>query len=481
MILGGDPTKPYDAVFVNAPLKDYDFQPRHNDFTLPVLGLGYIATFAASCGHNVGVLDAEANGLGPRSIAAAINSVKPRWVGFNLLAPTYHLAVRTAQLLDSSIAVLVGGHQAKAMPFQILSDNAFPRIDALILGEGEYRTEAILRDYDIRGHLPGVMFRSQSGEVVTATQREPTTHQGSWTAPDINALPFVDRTYFVQDPFRSSTGVLESNIVGSRGCPYDCSFCGAAKSANPDITIRTRTPANLIAELESLNAAFTVTAFRFVDDLFLANLNFMKKCLPQFIECGIGRRFQWDATGRINVLAKADESMFELMKQAGCREVALGIESGSERVLGYIDKHVTPDMTLKAVDRLTSHGIGVKGYIIMGFPTETYSELMETYEHVQKLWKIADRNIGTFRCSVFEFRPYPGTPEWERLIRSGRYTEADLLNYEHVDLTAGGSAQALLDRDEFNFSVNIQFGETPLSRIRELLTDLTCKQKSRLL
>ena len=63
-IAGADLAQPLDALFVNAPLRDYSLRPRTNDFTLPVLGMGYIATYAASQGFNVGVIDAEALGLG---------------------------------------------------------------------------------------------------------------------------------------------------------------------------------------------------------------------------------------------------------------------------------------------------------------------------------------------------------------------------------------------------------------------------------
>ena len=81
VILGHEPNKPLDAVFINSPLKDYDKSPRRNNFTLPVLGLGYIATCARKMGFNVGVLDAEALGLGVSEIANISNEASPRWVG----------------------------------------------------------------------------------------------------------------------------------------------------------------------------------------------------------------------------------------------------------------------------------------------------------------------------------------------------------------------------------------------------------------
>ncbi|WP_240982074.1 MULTISPECIES: hypothetical protein [unclassified Streptomyces] len=67
LIAGADPDRVLDALFVNAPLRDYDQRARVNDYTLPVLGMGYIATYVAQAGFNVGVLDAEAHGLGIRS------------------------------------------------------------------------------------------------------------------------------------------------------------------------------------------------------------------------------------------------------------------------------------------------------------------------------------------------------------------------------------------------------------------------------
>src|ERR1700730_8778805 len=154
-----------DAIFINSPLKNYDSAPRFNDFTLPVLGLGYIATYAQIKGLHVGVLDAEALGLGINQIVACINTFHPRWVGLNLLAPTYRYSVEILQRLDPAIAVMLGGHQVKAMPERILHDQRIPRIDALLLGEGEYRVAALLEDYAQRTVLPGVFWRKRSGEI----------------------------------------------------------------------------------------------------------------------------------------------------------------------------------------------------------------------------------------------------------------------------------------------------------------------------
>ena len=479
MLEDTDAAHALDILFINSPIKNYDISPRYNDFTLPVLGLAYIATYVREQGFTVDVLDAEALGLGISKIIATVNALQPRWVGLNLLAPTYRHSIEILRGLDPGILVMLGGHQAKAMPTRILNDTQIPRIDALILGEGEYRVAEIVRHVDTRKILPHVWWRDNSGEVCQG-EASIGTNSNYWLAPDINMLPFVDRKFLVQDPFTNSEGIVEANLVGSRGCPYDCSFCGAAISANPDVTIRTRNPLNIVEEMNTLAEKYNVRVFRFVDDLFLASPPFMRKCLNTFKEFGIGERFQWDATGRINILSKAPDSLLDLMCQTGCREVALGIESGSERLLRYMGKHITPDMTKTAVKALTSRGINVKGYFILGFPTETEADLEETVHLIHELWSIGESGSGTFRCSVFEFRPYPGTPEWNRLIATGRYHEEDLLHYESVDLTEQGQVQEMLERDEFNFSVNQQFGDVSIDLVRRYLTKIMVEQKQRL-
>jgi radical SAM superfamily enzyme YgiQ (UPF0313 family) len=474
LILGASPDSPLDLLLINAPLRDYALRPRVNDYTLPVLGMAYLATYATTCGFNVGVLDAEAHGLSITDTIAAAHAAQPRWAGFNLLAPTYELSATIAAALDPAIRIMVGGHHANAMPAQILTDPRLARCDALVLGEGETRAAALLTDHRSRAELPAVMWIDPVlGTPVTGG----TPGGGHLLAPDIDKLPFVDRAFLAQDPYLAGDGRVEANMVGARGCPYDCSFCGAAVSANPDISIRTRHPDGILAEMHQLRQKYSVTAFRFVDDLFLGARRVIATMMAAFDAAGVGQWAVWDATGRINVLAREGDDTLQLLARCGLREVALGIESGSERMLSYNDKRITPDMIVSVVERLTGRGIKVKGYFILGFPGETKAELQATVDLIGRLWELTDTRPGTFRASVFQFRPYPGTPEWHRLMAGGVYTEAQLLNYAPVDL--GGEEAALRGRDEFNFSSGIQFGEATEAEIHAHLIALARAQHDR--
>jgi radical SAM superfamily enzyme YgiQ (UPF0313 family) len=474
-VAGADSAHPLDALFINAPLRDYSERPRVNDFTLPVLGMGYIATYAARQGYNVGVLDAEALGLGIAQTVNMVNDLAPRWAGFNLLAPTYEISARIAAALDPGIKVLLGGHQAKAMPAEILSDPRTARCTALVLGEGETRVVELLADHTNRSRLPGVMWRDPIMGTPVAGGVPGTSH---YLAPDIDGLPFVDRAFLTQDPHTEPDGTQEANMVGARGCPYNCSFCGAAVSANPDITIRIRSPHNIIEEMQQLRAT-GVTRFRFVDDLFLGARRVIDTMMTGFTAERVGDWVRWDATGRINVLHRASDATLDLLAANGLREVALGVESGSERMLAYIDKRITPDMARTVIRRLTERGINVKGYFILGFPTETRDEIDATVRLVHELWDHTSNRPGSFRASAFEYRPYPGTPDWHRLTATGKYTPAQLLNYSAVDLTDRGVDESMRERDEFNFSINLQLSDAPIEYIRTNLVRLARGQFDR--
>ena len=222
-----------------------------------------------------------------------------------------------------------------------------------------------------------------------------------------------------------------------------------------------------------------VTAFRFVDDLFLGARRVIDPMMAAFTAAGTGDWARWDATGRINVLNRLDDAALGTLAANGLREVALGIESGSQRMLTLIDKRITPGMARDVVRRLTRHGIGVKGYFILGFPTETAEEIDATVALIRDLRNITEPMPGRFRASAFEYRPYPGTPDWTRLLASGRYTPAELLNYSAVDLTGDGLDEAMRERDEFNFSVNIQLSDAPIGYVRRQLVAIAREQWGR--
>ena len=106
------------------------------------------------------------------------------------------------------------------------------------------------------------------------------------------------------------------------------------------------------------------------------------------------------------------------LRDCNCRELFMGIESGSNKIREKINKLGTIDEILTVATEILRNGIDLKGYFIYGFPQETEDDYKRTFNLAQKLKEIADMSEGNFRTSVFQFRPYQGTKLYSEIIES---------------------------------------------------------------
>ncbi len=144
----------------------------------------------------------------------------------------------------------------------------------------------------------------------------------------------------------------------------------------------------------------------------------------------------WHGMTRVSTLlnsAFSDEIM-DLMVESGCWKVAVGIESGSDEMLKRIHKMVTVPQVIDAARKLARFGIQMKGFFIMGFPGETESQIRETRDLIYRL-----KNAGMTKLSLFQFKPYPGTEDFERLQKSNPAVleRLDYLRINGSDATSG--------------------------------------------
>lgn len=122
-------------------------------------------------------------------------------------------------------------------------------------------------------------------------------------------------------------------------------------------------------------------------------------------------------------------------------------------------------------------GINVKGFFIMGFPNETEEQMRNTENLIAELNQLNNRQKAKFRASVFEFRPYPGTKEWNRILNSYKDIPIErLLQYTSSDVTQGGKNENLYARDEFSASLNYSFSKVPLEKVRKTILNVMKNQ-----
>jgi radical SAM superfamily enzyme YgiQ (UPF0313 family) len=185
------------------------------------------------------------------------------------------------------------------------------------------------------------------------------------------------------------------DILASRGCPYHCKFC-ACHATWGTRKPRIRSVEGIMEEVEHIVRNYGENFFVFWDDLFTAS----KKRVTAFCEELLKRELniKWLCLARLNNI---DREMLDIMKKAGCVEIQVGVESGSDRMLEFIGKDLTTSMISQKTQLINDAGMKWLAFVIVGFPTETKQEIEQTLKYVTEI------NPTTVGVSVFA--PYPGT------------------------------------------------------------------------
>jgi anaerobic magnesium-protoporphyrin IX monomethyl ester cyclase len=397
-----------DLITINTPLRDFGLREKDDYEVLPPLGLGYILTIAKSRGHNVGLLDAEHHGLSVTNTVATINELRPRFAGMNILTPTRTVGLEIAKRLDPDINLIIGGPHATALPESTTREftNAH-RNTVLLSGQAQHTVTELLKGTEI-AQIPGAYWLDhETGTIQKSLVPNLPSTFDTW--------PHIDREFLVNDPsIDQKHGRKESRIMTSLNCPFDCSFCAGARSSSGGVT-QHRHPDSVAAEIQHLVTEHGIEGIRFVDDLFLSSAKRAFSILDAMDKVGVGH-IKWDATGRANIVSKFSPESIQELAERGMHEAAIGIEAGSERLRKKINKRVSLEEIYESIRLLTHAGIKVKGYFIIGLPTETEAETQATISLAKRL---TEKHNGMFRASIFVFRPYPGTTEWDNLIRDG--------------------------------------------------------------
>ena len=282
---------------------------------------------------------------------------------------------------------MVGGPHPTAVGPNALSDC----VDIAVRGEGENTIVELLHAVDSKASfadVKGIIYRAGQ-EVVETPARE--------LIEDLDALPF---------PYKHANEVLKGyqehpksafdNVIATRGCPYNCFFCGSRCMWGG--RVRYRSVENVTEEIKSLRGA-GLRWIQFADDTFTVNREYTWNLCTSLVEnCP---EMRWACETRLDQL---DEELLMLMKKAGCMEIIVGIESGNNQVLKHMRKGITIEEAIQKAALIRKHGIRVRANFLIGTPWETEQSLHDTLAAMGKV----DGRLG---YSIFT--PYPGTEAFE--------------------------------------------------------------------
>jgi len=370
---------------------------------LSPLGLGYIATYLEKAGIDVTIVDCVKERKSVNDIVDFINKTHTDYIGINIFTQNYEMVKYIIESITITCDCFIGGQVVKSIYLDILRWNTQNRLN-IIIGEGEFIIPAL-----VSGRCKQIPEQENDQKVVYRVNKN-----SEYFPKDISNI-FLNSKYLGNEIIYNHYGEKEIAIITSRGCAFDCAFCGGAKSLNKDITTRIRTEESVITEIREILSAYPdIQSIRVLDDLFLRNGKSIDMTNNIFLKFP---HLSW--RGMVHVLSLAkDVEKVKKLRRGRCRELFIGIESGSESVRRKINKLGTIDDIITVSKAILESGIDLKGYFIYGFPGETKEDFQKTYELASKIKEISTNTTGTFRTSVFQFRPYHGTQLYNEIVKS---------------------------------------------------------------
>jgi len=423
-------------LLINSPILDRKISDKED--YLPPYGLGYIATELEK-EYNVKIIDAVYNNLTIKELLDIIKKENPDAVGINIFSVNFDLVKKLIENCQTKTKFIVGGKSTRFLYPEIIKFNTSNEINVTI-GEGEYITKDIIENNVSEKNL----VKKENRNVYLVN------NNSKYFPKDLNRVE-LNRKYFSDRKILNPYNEIEEAIVTSRECLYNCAFCGGARSLNSDTSVRTRNKESIVKELNYISQNSPNTqSIRILDDLFLKNRNSIIEAIDIFKRFP----FNWRAMSHILSL-KGNEDLFEELYLSGCKELEIGIESGSDRIRNMIHKAGKIEDIIFETKKLLDSGINVKGYVMYGILDEYPNDVYATFSLVKELFEYSKTSKGNFRASAFQFRPYHGTELYNKINQN--------INYAHND-----KLDIMKGRSQFNFTAG-NFSNCPNELIEELV------------
>ncbi len=373
------------------------------------LGLAYLGAVAEKAGHQVTVIDCQADKLTYETFQNRIAYTPYDVIGVTATTLLYKSAMRlitiAKQTQPQAITVLGGSHGTF---WDENALNEYPSLDIVVRREGEQTFIELLNRLQEQSSLSSVLgITYRVGEEIVRNQDRPFLQ-------DLDSLPFPAHHLLPLENLKHN-GKIIFPLVSSRGCVYWCDFCSTVRMFGRGY--RWRSPKNVVDEMQFIHDKYGVDQVTFYDDAFSVNRDRVLKICEELHTRNL--HLKWDCGTRVDMV---DRELMETMRRAGCFAVWLGVESGSEAILGAMNKRIKLDQTRKAYK--TAHEVGLMtiANVVLGFPGETEQTARETIRFVKEL---SPEDVGFYIAT-----PYPGTPMYEEVKKNGWLRITDFDKYD---------------------------------------------------
>jgi len=360
-------------------------------------GLAHISSAAKAQGFDIDLIDLRALS-GWDAFREELLRRQPAVIAMTMMSVDYNPALEAARIVKETLpetTTIVGGPHPTIMVEEVAD---IPEFDYIITREGEVT-------------FPWLLEQLRSGN-------PPDSRVLEGERPDLEAQPFADRELFLAEwrkygytldspevPFVPDLPAPFLTIIAGRGCKYNCNFCQPAERRIFGRKVRKRSPANVISELEKLRDRYHFASFMFHDDCLTEDREWVLEFCDRYEQGGFTQPFFCQS--RADIIGK-NEDMVQRMAQVGLRGYFIGFESGSDRVLKFLRKGTTREKNLEAARICKKHGIKIWANYMIGLPTETKEEVMETVSMLKE--------IDPDWYSPAFYTPHPGSDLYDYCI-----------------------------------------------------------------
>ncbi|MBS1933583.1 MAG: B12-binding domain-containing radical SAM protein, partial [Bacteroidetes bacterium] len=399
------------------------FDPKQWKIGLPYPPLGtlYAAALMRENGYHVSLADSMFAD-GPNEIIAAVEKNIPEFFvlyddGFNYLTKMCLTNMREAAFKiirhakEKGCIVIVSSSDSIDHYQEYLEQGA----DFILLGEAEITLleliNAISKNESSHLHIPGIVFL-QDGAVIKTVRRN--------VLKDLDSLPLPAWDLIDIEPYRNSwiknAGYFSINLATTRGCPFKCNWCAKPIYGN---RYNSRSPENVVQEIKLLKEKFQFGHIWFCDDVFGLKPGWVR----DFANCLEKENLEI----KFKIQCRADlllqENFISDLARAGCENIWMGAESGSQKILDAMDKGTTVEQIYISAQLLKKYNIKPSFFIQFGYPGETKEDIKKTIGMINDLLP--------YEIGISVSYPLPGTAFFENvkaeLAQKANWTDSNEL------------------------------------------------------
>lgn len=349
------------------------------------MGLAYVAAALLEAGHGVQIIDAYALSWSWKRFADELAAARPDVLGLSAMTPVADVAARAAAIgRPHARHIVLGGPHPTAVREQVFAD--IPELDAAVVGEGETVSVDLMAWWQAGSPgppPPGVLV---PGAPFTAHEPD----------RDLTRLPMPARHLLPNHAYRYLFATRRGfgTMITSRGCPFRCSFCDKSVSGS---RWRARPAWHVVDEMQQMREQFGLRFINFYDDNFTLNRVRVVEICEEILRRNLD--IEWKCEGRVDGV---DVALLRLMRRAGCRVVAYGVESGNPETLSLLRKDITVEQSISAFAATREAGLRSLAYMILGAPGEDSAAVRHSVRFC--------RQIGADYVQFSSLTAMPGTP-----------------------------------------------------------------------